>query len=193
MLPISAKTLHALPLLFTALFLCLANAADLKLQKPPLSQPFNLATTGAYSFQTEIKDAYTYQLALSFSLHPFLDYKEIPPLLPLWNKKYEETSEDSQKLYKLLGGGTAASQWKQTGVPATFRVQILQHSSPIPLFDKAITNPETNAEYGGRYTYLFTDKLTPGRYSIHVQYLQGDPSLAPIHALLTFRKSPPPK
>ena len=193
MLPISTKTLRALPLLFTALLCCLANATDIKLQKPPLSQPFNLATTGSYSFQTEITDAYTYQLALSFSLRPFIDDKNTPVFASFWNTKGEETPDDAQHLYKLLGGGTDASQWKQTGVPATFRVQILQHPSTTPLFDKTITNPETNAEYGGRYTYLFADKLTPGRYSVRVQYLQGDPSLAPIHALLTFRKSPPPK
>lgn len=169
-----------IPALMSVAFLSSANAGSIS--KPPTNIPISFQNVGQiYSFDVDIVEQWNYSVDIRF-------YLTLPNK---WSHFFDkESPEQSRRLYEILGRTTLANNKKiDLGVPAKFRVQIYSQSKNTMILDELVERPETNATYMGRYAVLATNVLPVGIYSVRVQYLQGSPELAQLHAKVSLAKS----
>ena len=158
-----------------------ANAGDAS--KPPISIPFQLAKIGAvYTFQVHVIEQLTYAINIYF-------YLTLPNKWPHFLDN--ESPEEERRLGIILGGArkTESSKWIEPGVPAKFRVQIIQNETGKHVLDELVERLETNPAYMGRYATLATKNLPIGLYTISVEYIYGAPELAPLYAKISFARA----
>ena len=92
-----------------------------------------------------------------------------------------QSPEDAGRLSTLLKLGE--------GVPARFRVQVLQASDSRVVLDETVARPDTNARYMGRYAILATKSLAPGKYNVRVDVLDCAADLAPLRAQVELNRT----
>lgn len=108
-----------------------------------------------------------------------------------WSHYFDkEPPEEESRIGEILGGGKFVNHdWVEFGVPAKFRVQIIQKANSKIILDESINRPRTSATYMGRYAVLATKTLPTGKYSIRIDYLDGGPELAPLYAKILFARA----
>lgn len=154
------------------------------LDKPPVDIPFYPQKVGeTYSFDVNVIEQLTYSIGVRF-------YLVLPNKWSHFLDK-DESPEDARHLSEILGGArtTESGEWVEPGVPAKFRVQIVEKSSKAIFLDELISQPKTRATYMGRYAELVTKALPTGIYAIHIEYLYGARDLAPLHAKILFARA----
>lgn len=163
-------------------FACISNVYANNL-KPPIEIPFYAQKVGEiYTFDVEIEQPLTYSVEIYFYL--------ITP-----NKWFHflEKAPDPQKarhFYEILGGAKniAPGRWVEPGVPAKFKIQIIQKDNNKILLDEVIDHPKTRASAYGRVADIVEKMLPKGAYTIRMQYLDGSPELKSIHTKILFVK-----
>lgn len=156
-----------------------ANAADVS--NPPIELPFDPGKIGEeYSFDVDVTQRLTYLIGIRFHL-------VMPNKWPVFDR--EPTSQEARRFYELLGApqNIAPGEWIELGVPAKFKVRIIQDQNTI--FDDVINRPKTRAHSFGRTADLAHISLSAGRYTIRIEYLDGVPELAPLHAIILFARA----
>lgn len=160
-----------------------SGAAESEPQTPPFEIPFNTKKIGeTYTFEVNVVEQLTYAVDVRF-------YITLPNK---WSYLFDkQSSEEHKELFKVLGGArkTEAGAWVELGVPAKFRVQILQSKNQEVILDNLIDHPGTAAAYMGRYATLATKNLPAGLYTVRVDYLEGSAELAPLHAKILFARA----
>ncbi len=158
-----------------------ANASDAS--KPPVPIPFQPSKVGeVYTFQVNVVEQLTYAVLVYF-------YLTLPNK---WSHFFDnESPEDEKRLAAMLGGTRKAEsgEWVEPGVPAKFRVQIMQSRNQKIVLDELVEQPKTGSSYMGRYATLTTKNLPPDLYTIRVEYVAGAPELAPLHAKILFARA----
>jgi hypothetical protein len=103
----------------------------------------------------------------------------------------KESTEEEWRLGVILGSPrkTESGEWIEPGVPAKFRVQIIQNETGKHVLDEIVERPETDAAYMGRAATLATKNLPIGLYTISVEYISGAPELAPLYAQISFARA----
>lgn len=150
--------------------------------KPPIELPFYVKETGkTYSFDVQIVEQLTYSVTLRF-------YLTLPNK---WSHFFDkELPEEESRIGELLGGARLIDgNWVELGVPTKFGIKIFQKYDGSVMLDEYISRPKTAAMYMGRYAVLTSKSLSPGIYSIQIDYLEGAPELAPLRAKLLFARS----
>jgi hypothetical protein len=150
--------------------------------KPPINIPLHLQNIGqTYRLEANVIEQSRYSITIRF-------YITQPNK---WSHFFDKNSpEEGLRLNAILGSGpNEVGKWVDSGVPATFRVQIIQGMDQRAIVDKVISQPKTDATYMGRYATLVEEKLQAGTYTIIVDYVAGVPELGPLHAKITFAKA----
>lgn len=174
------KILAAVLLLFGLLTSVSAN----KYAAPPLELPFIIKNVGTLNtFEVSISEGANYSVALLFCLIPTSKWTRLFGSSP--------TSEESRRFNELLGVAkkTPSGEWIESGVPASFRVKILNDDNNEIIVDKLINNPGTRAHAYGRIADLVKQELPAGIYSIRVEYLSGSSELVPLNVKVLFSKT----
>jgi len=151
--------------------------------KPPIELPFHPNKVGgAYAFNADVTEQLTYSVDIRFYIARPNKYSHF------FDK---DSPEDAKRLADILGGprNVAMGEWVEPGVPAKFRVQIIQKTDNKPVLDELVDHPKTSATYAGRYTTLASKNLPIGAYTIRIEYLDGAPELAPLHARILFARA----
>ena len=179
-----ALSLGCIVLMTATSFGLSANTKGAESQIPPFSVPFDTKKIGeTYNFTANVTEQLNYAISLEFYIitpnkwSHFFDKKQDP--------------EESRKLYETLGGArvTESGKWVEPGVPAKFRVQIINANSKEVLLDKLVDHPESGAFAYGRYATLATQNMPKGLYNIRIEYLEGAPELAPLHTEISFARA----
>ena len=152
--------------------------------KPPVELSFDPKKIGeTYSFDVNVVEQLNYLVGIRFYLN----------LPNKWSHFFDKDPDpqEAKRFYEILGAPKkiASGEWVEAGVPAKFRVQIIQKESGKIVSDELISNPKTRAHAYGRTADLVTQGLQEGLYSIFVEYLDGAPELAPLHAKILFSRA----
>lgn len=160
-----------------------SDAADAELKVPPFEMPFDTKKIGAtYIFEVNVIEQLTYAVDVRY-------YVTLPNK---WSHFFDKQSPEEHKhLFEILGGArkTESGEWVERGVPAKFRVQILQGKNQEIILDNLIDHPGTAATYMGRYATLVAKNLPAGLYTVRVDYLEGAAELAPLRAKILFARA----
>lgn len=174
------RKIFTLVLIFLG-FVSSVSAGDVS--NPPIKLPFYPQKVGeTYLFDVNVVDQLTYSVDVRF-------YLTLPNK---WSHFFDkEDPQEAKRLHEILGGAKniAPGEWIEPGVPAKFRVQIIQKANNKIVLDELINRPETSATYMGRYAVLASKNLPVGTYAIRVEYLEGAPELAPLHAKILFARA----
>ena len=174
------KKLSILPIILSLTFISTSYGKDLN--NPPIEIPFSTQNVGqTYNFDVNIKQQQTYGINLNF-------YLKLPNRWSHFLDK--ESPEDARRISDILGSPKLVNhQWVEPGVPAKFRVQIIQRPANKVVLDQLINTPPTNAAYMGRHAILAEQELPKGTYNIRISYLEGSAALAPLQAKIIFSKA----
>lgn len=153
------------------------------IDEPPIELPFFPKKIGeSYSFDVNLVEQLNYSVDVRFYLIlpnkwlPFIERKPDP--------------KEAQNFHKILGGGEFVNhEWIEHGVPAKFRVQVIRTQDNKIILDELVSNPKTLAFSYGRYAQLIRKSLAVGFYTIRLEYLEGAPELAPLHASILFGRA----
>ncbi len=176
-----ARKVFALVLIFIG-FVSGVSADDVS--NPPIELSFYPEKIGeTYSFDVNISEQFIYSIGILF-------YLTLPNKWSHFLDKDPDLQE-AKRFYEILGASKkiASGAWVEAGVPAKFRVQIIEKKSGKIVSDELVSNPKTRAHAYGRTADLVTQGLQEGLYSIRVQYLDGAPELAPLHAKVMFARA----
>lgn len=163
-------------------FVSSVSAGDVS--KPPIELPFYPQKVGEiYTFDVNIVEQLTYLVGIRFYL-----------ILPnKWSHFFDKDPDpqEAKRFYEILGApkNIAPGEWIESGVPAKFRVQIIKKESSKIVLDELVNHPKTRAHAYGRTADLVTQGLPEGYYSIRIEYLDGAPELAPLHAKILFTRA----
>lgn len=183
------KSRNRFPILRALFFIMLTSfgltlrAGETRFQEPPIDLLFTLNRVGQiYTFDVNITEQLTYSIDVRFHL----------TLPSKWAHFFDkESPADSIRIHEILGGSrkNELGEWIEPGVPAKFRIQIIQKTSKAVILDELIDRPKTSSTYMGRYATLATKNLPIGAYTIRIDYLEGAPELAPLHATILFARA----
>jgi hypothetical protein len=146
-----------------------------------------------YTFDVKLDDTLISAIVLHFYITLPLDLAKPGRSYLFWHFFDKKVSpEESRKLHDILGGARriAPAQWVEPGVPIKLRVQIIQKLDGKLMLDELVDHPKTNAAYMGRYTNLVEKYLlSPGVYTVRIEYLEGAPELAPLYGKISFSRA----
>jgi hypothetical protein len=155
-----------------------ANAVNLSTRQFEL--PFFPEKVGeTYSFDVDIKSESKYSIQLRF-------YFTSP------NKWYEffdkeQDPRQAEHFYEILGGAKVVDGKRvEHGVPAKFRVRVIEKSNNKIILNKVAERPGTFAIGYGRYAILAETVIPKGIHTIQVEYVSGAPELATMKSNLLF-------
>lgn len=182
-----ALSLGCIVLMTATSFGLSANTKGAESQIPPFSVPFDTKKVGeTYNFTANVTEQLNYAISLEFYIitpnkwSHFFDKKQDP--------------KEFRKLYETLGGTRKTESGDLvppavSGVPAKFRVQIINANSKEVLLDKLVDHPGSSAFAYGRSAILATQNMPKGLYNIRIEYLEGAPELDPLHTEISFARA----
>lgn len=150
---------------------------------PPIEVPFYPQKVGSvYIFDVNVVEQLTYAIDVRF-------YLKLPNK---WSHFFDKDldPQEAKKFYEILGGARLVNhEWVEPGVPAKFRVQIINKASKKIILNELISRPATSAAYMGRYAVLANANLPIGLYEIRLEYLEGASELWPLYAKIWFARA----
>ena len=155
----------------------------------PTSSPFDTKKIGeTYVFDVKVVDHFAYAV----SLHLYISRpSQISHLFD------DESIENAVRLREILVGAIPSDEEDSSKpgipVPAKFLVQIYSASENKLILSELVDHPRSSAAYMGRYMYLAQKELSPGLYTVRVEYLYGAPGLGDLQAEIMFYKMLPGK
>lgn len=154
------------------------------LSTPPVELPFYPNKVGGtYAFDVNVVEPLTYSVNVRF-------YLTLPNK---WSHFFDDNPDpqEAKRFYEILGGArnVAPGEWIETGIPAKFRVQIVNKADGNVVVNEIIDHPKTAAIAYGRYASLVKKPLSIGVYSISIEYLEGSAELAHLTAKISFARA----
>lgn len=163
---------------------CSSDISGEEVRIPPFEVPFYSDKVGlVYTFDVNIIKQLNYSVNIRYYI--------ITPNKWSYLLDKEPKPQERQNLSEILGfsENLVSGEWIDFGVPAKFRVQILQKINNSIVVDKIVNRPKTNSFFYGRIADLVTQKLPEGLYTIRIEYLEGVPELTPLHATFSIGKA----
>jgi len=162
---------------------CSAVTYGENIKKIPVVIPFYPGKLGEiYTFDVKITKQLEYSVGVRFYL--------IEP--NKWSYLFDKDIRDvdpqvRRQFYDLMGGARFVNRQSiEPGLPAKFRVQIIQKKDGSMMLDETINHARTSASYLGRTADLVKKTLPPEIYTVRVEYLEGVPELASLIAQFLF-------